>query len=102
MPPRPTHTTTFAARGLRVAWFVYRGPGDQVTFEPQQFKVWEDRRVGANSPWGPGWGPPPIPANNTWEVQATFDAPGTYVVRCVAHDGGLMTVHDITVNVVGS
>ena len=100
LPPRPTHTTTFAARGLRVAWYVYRGAGEQVTFEPEQFKVWEDRRVGARSPWGPGWGPPPLPPDGTWEVQATFDEPGTYVVRCLAHDGGLMTSQDITVNVV--
>ena len=100
LPPRPAHVTTFGARGLRVAWFVYRGAGT-VAFEPEQFQVWEDRRVGANSPWGPGWGAPPLPADDTWEVRATFSEPGTYVVRCLAHDGGLMASRDITV-VVGS
>ena len=99
LPPRPAHVTTFGARGLRVAWFVYRGLGT-VTFEPEQFKVWEDRRVGANSPWGPGWGAPSLPPDDKWEVQATFDEPGTYVVRCLAHDGGLMASEDITVTVV--
>ena len=99
--PRPQGVTTIASRGLRVAWFVYRGAGAAATFEPEQFKVWEDRRVGADSPWAPGWGPPPVPADDTWEVQATFSEPGTYVVRCLAHDGGLMTAGDITVVVAG-
>ncbi|MDE2906254.1 MAG: hypothetical protein OXQ28_09240 [Acidobacteriota bacterium] len=101
LPPRPTHVTTFGARGLRVAWFVYRGPGSEAAFEPEQFQVWEDRRVGANSPWGPGWGAPPLPPDDRWVVQATFDEPGTYVVRCLAHDGGLMVAEDITVVVSG-
>ena len=99
---RPQGVTTIASRGLRVAWFVYRGAGAAATFEPEQFKVWEDRRVGADSPWAPGWGPPPVPADDTWEVQATFSEPGTYVVRCLVHDGGLMTAGDITVVVAGS
>ena len=71
--------------------------GAFISLANAKFKVWEDRRVGANSPWGPGWGPPPLPPDGTWEVQATFDEPGTYVVRCLAHDGGLMTFQDITV-----
>ena len=95
LPPRPTLVTTVAARGLRVAWFVYRGSG-AVTFEPEQFKVWEDRRVGANSPWGPGWEPPPLPPDGKWVTKVTFDEPGTYVVRCLAHDGGLMVAEDVT------
>ena len=95
LPPRPTGVTTVAARGLRVAWFVYRGAG-AVTFEPEQFKVWEDRRVGANSPWGPGWEPPPLPPDGKWVTKVTFDEPGTYVVRCLAHDGGLMVAEDVT------
>ena len=71
LPPRPTLVTTVAARGLRVAWFVYRGAG-AVTFEPEQFKVWEDRRVGANPPWGPGWEPPPLPPDGKWVTKVTF------------------------------
>jgi hypothetical protein len=45
------------AMGLRVAWFVYRGAG-QVTFAPEQFKVYMD--VKGNSPWAPGWTQPPL------------------------------------------
>lgn len=101
LPPRPVHVTTFGARGLRVAWFVFRGEGP-VSFEPEQFQVWEDRRVGANSPWGPGWGAPPLPPDDKWVVQTTFNEPGTYVLRCLAHDGGLMTSEDITVVVGGA
>ena len=96
LPPRPTGVTSTAARGLRVAWFVYRGAG-KVTFEPEQFQVWENRRVGANSPWGPGWETPPPPQDGKWVVQATFSQSGTYVLRCLAHDGGLMTSQDVTV-----
>ena len=44
-PARPGRVTKNAARGLRLAWFVYRGAG-QVTFEPEQFRAWEDTREG--------------------------------------------------------
>ena len=67
---------------------------------PEPFKVWEDRRVGANSPWGPGWETPPLPPDDKWVLQATFGKPGTYVLRCLAHDGGLMASEDITLIVV--
>lgn len=90
------------AIGLRVAWFVYRGAGDKVTFDPPQFKVYQDKRPGGNSPWSPGWNPPALPADNTFPVKVTFSAPGTYVVRLLAHDGGLDTAADVTVNVVGT
>ena len=88
------------ALGLRVAWIVYRGPGDKVTFDPPQFKVYQDKKPGANSPFSPGWGPPPIPADNKFPVKVTFGTPGAYVVRLLAHDGGLDTAADVTVNVV--
>ena len=95
-PERPGRVTKNAARGLRLAWFVYRGAG-KVTFEPEQFRAWEDTREGSNSPWAPGWTVPPVPPDATWEVQATFSAPGAYVLRCLAHDGGLTAAEDITV-----
>jgi hypothetical protein len=85
-----------SSNGLRVAWFKYRGAGE-VRFDPPQFTVWEDTRDGANSPWAAGWRPPPIPPGNKWEVRATFGAPGEYVLRCIAHDGGLATTEDVTV-----
>ena len=86
-----------SASGLWCAWFVYRGAGTKVTFDPPQISVWEDFRVGSNSPWSPGWEPPPVSEDGKWEVSATFDEPGTYVLRAWADDGGLMTYKDITV-----
>ena len=97
-PPDPLGSvsgTPNSASGLRFAWFVYRGAGS-VSFDPPQYNVWEDPRPGANSPWARGWAPPPIPEDNRWVVDATFDDPGTYVLRGQAHDGGLDAVEDIT------
>jgi hypothetical protein len=87
------------ARGLRLAWFVYRGPAARVTFDPPiPFKVWEDQRGG--SPWAPGWQPPPVPPGNKWVHNATFQAPGTYVLRAHTHDGFLFANENITFTVV--
>lgn len=94
-PARPTSLTPIAARGLRLSWFVYRGTVP-VTFDPVQAKVWEDTRANSNSPWGAGWETPDPPSDNKWVVRATFSEPGTYVLRCIAHDGGLGTYEDVT------
>lgn len=91
-----SRTVLFASTGLRLAWFRYRGP-DTVTFDPPQTKVWEDFRDGGGSPWSAGWEPPPIPPDNRWVVRATFNAPGEYVLRCQAHDGGLQAYEDVRV-----
>ena len=89
-----------SALGLRVAWIVYRGAGDKVTFAPEQFKVYGDfLHEGGNSPYTPGWVQPPLPADGRHTVKATFGEPGTYVVRVVAHDGGFETTQDLTVRV---
>jgi len=85
--------------GLRVAWFVYRGPASTVRFSPEQFKVYQDKQPGGNSPWSPGWAPPPIPPDGKFPVTVTFGAPGTFVVRVLASDGGLETAKDVTVTV---
>ena len=101
--PRPTPLqlpARYTAIGLRVAWFVYRGPGKAVTFAPEQFKVYPDYR--SNSPWTPGWSPPPLPADGKFPVTVTFSAPGTFVLRVMAHDGGLLSSQDVTVDVVSS
>jgi hypothetical protein len=90
------YPVTADALGLRVAWFVYRGAG-KVTFAPEQFKVYPDYR--GNSPWTPGWAPPPVSPDGTYPVSVTFSAPGTYVLRVMAHDGGLMSTQDVTVSV---
>jgi hypothetical protein len=88
-----------SANGLRLSWFVYRGPGRAVTFDPPQSKVWEDTRDGGNSPWSAGWVNPPVPPEGKWIVRATFREPGNYVLRCLAHDGGLSSFEDVDVAV---
>ena len=88
-----------AAEGLRVAWFVYRGPPDKVTFDPEQFKVYPVYDLQGNSPWSPGWAPPPLPPNGKFPVTVTFNTSGTFVVRVWAHDGGFSTAKDVTVTV---
>ena len=87
-----------SATGLRFAWYVYRGTGAAVTFDPPMpFKVWEDQRGG--SPWSPGWQPPPIPPGNKWVYDVTFQKAGTYVLRALAHNGSKFTYEDVTFTV---
>lgn len=89
------------AWGLRVSWLVYRGLAKHVVFDPVQFKSYPDYRLNTDSPWTPGWAPPPVPKDGRFPVKVTFSAPGTYVVRALAHDGGLDSAHDVTVIVRG-
>ena len=97
-PRRPGRITTDTATGLRFSWFVYRGAGG-VTFDPLQIVTWEDTRVGRDSPWSPGWSTPEAPEDGRWETAVTFSRPGEYVLRALAHDGGLQTYEDVTVTV---
>ena len=92
---RAARGTPNTATGLRMTWFLYRGPNN-VQFDPPQAEVWEDYRDGGNSPWSPGWVTPKAPPDGKWLVHAKFGEPGTYVLRCQAHDGGLSTIEDIT------
>lgn len=92
----PAQVTVGSATGLRLSWYVYRGAGN-VGFSPNQIKVWEDTRAGANSPWAPRWAPPASPPEGKWVTEVTFDAPGTYVLRCLASDGAVGTDRDVTV-----
>jgi len=86
------------ARGLWFVWAVYRGPASQVKFDPKMpFKVWEDERGG--SPWSPEFKVPPVPAGNRWVYNVTFDSPGTYVLRALAHNGNTFSAELITFNV---
>ncbi len=94
----PVKVTVQKTNGLFLSWNVYRGDG-KVTFNPQQPKPWEDTRTGANSPWGSIWMPPPIPEDGMYDVEVTFDKPGTYVLWGRADDGGLYHDDYITVNV---
>jgi len=95
----PSRVTVGKNVGLHLSWFVYRGPG-KVTFTPEQIKVWEDTRTGANSPWAPVWVAPEMPADGKVTVQAAFSKPGTYVLRSIADDGALTGYDELTVVVV--
>jgi hypothetical protein len=92
----PSRVTVGKVTGLHLAWFVYRGAG-KVTFDPIQIKTWEDTRAGANSPWAPLWAPPPVPPDGKYIVDATFEEPGTYVLRARADDGAALGDQEITV-----
>lgn len=94
----PTRVTVGKVNGLFLSWNVYRGDGE-VTFDPPLPKPWEDTRTSANSPWGALWRPPEQPEDGIWEVTATFDEPGTYVLWGRADDGGLYHDAYITVHV---
>ena len=79
--------------GLRAGWYVYRGSGT-VTFEPEQLAVYPDRNRASRAP---GWTPQPLPDDGRYDARAIFSAPGTYVLRAIAHDGGLGTTQNVTV-----
>ena len=96
-PRSPGPITTDSATGLRLSWFVYRGAGQGVVFEPPQIAVWEDTRPGAHSPWAPGFKTPDAPEDGRWEATVTFNEAGTYVLRAMAHDGGFATSEDVVV-----
>jgi hypothetical protein len=98
-PPR--RITVGKVDGLHLSWFVYRGAGEDVQFDPPQIKVWEDTRAFANSPWAPSWTPPMIPEDNRYVTDIVFPEPGVYILRGRAHDGGLFTDVDVRVEVLG-
>ncbi len=97
-PRDPGRITTDTATGHRFSWSVYRGAGE-VTFDPPQTKVWEDTRDTGGSPWSPGWETPEPPEDGRWITAVTFSEPGAYVLRGIAHDGGLATMADVIVTV---
>jgi len=63
--------------GVQIKWIQYRGPG-KVTFVPDSSPVVHGEPI-------------------TLKSQATFSAPGTYVLRVTANDGQLFTSRDVTV-----
>src|SRR5437867_6405676 len=67
------------AEGVRIRWIQYRGPG-KATFDP------------ANAPAVYG-----KPVDLTTKV--SFSAPGTYLLRAIASDGQLESIHEVTVTV---
>jgi hypothetical protein len=95
----PSSIVPASGPGLRLSWIVYRGNAAAVRFSPEQMKTWTDTRAYANSPWSPPYVIPERPADNTWSVRATFQDPGTYVLRAVASDGAIFTYDNVTVTV---
>jgi len=95
----PSSIVPSSGPGLRLSWIVYRGKAATVTFSPDQMKTWTDTRAYANSPWSPPYNIPEPPPDGKWVVQATFQEPGTYVLRAVASDGALFTYDNVTVSV---
>jgi len=95
----PPGTVPNSLNGFRLSWIVYRGKAAAVTFSPEQLKTWEDTRVYANSPWSPGTIIPEPPPDGQWVAQATFQEPGTYVLRAIASDSALFTYYNVTVSV---
>jgi hypothetical protein len=76
--PRPNATTPPPKTGVKVRWLHYRGAG-RVRFNVEESE--------------PVYGAPLEES-----TQATFDAPGTYVVRALVTDGLLQTPYDILVH----
>jgi hypothetical protein len=68
-----------STQGLRIRWIQYRGPG-KVTFDPD------------NAPAVYG-----KPVELTTKV--SFSAPGTYLLRAIASDGQLESIHEVIVTV---
>ena len=66
-------------QSLRVSWLQWRGPG-LVKFDPKSVRVTDGKAT----------------------TTATFDRPGTYVLRGYAEDASIHTPHDITVTVVAA
>jgi hypothetical protein len=85
--------------GLRFSWIVFRGDASHVTFGTDQLKTWQDTRVYSNSPWSPPYIIPSVPEDGKWEVEVTFDEPGTYVLRAMAGDSALTSSKNLTVTV---
>ena len=103
--PKPrTGQENSDATGLMVAWLVYRGDDTHVTFDPEQFNPNLRGRYHAismcrNRRPMPAWAKAPLPEDGKVAATTTFSEPGTYVLRAMAHDGGLKTTREITVEV---
>ena len=47
----------------------------------------------------PRWKTAEAPEDGRWVTEVTFAEPGAYVLRAIAHDGGLATIDDVTFTV---
>lgn len=107
--------------GLGTGWFIYRGSDAIITLTPEQeHPEYRQRRrteerlaktafrssnresaaVNDTATSADAELPPPkVVTDREVRVTATFDEPGTYTLRAMAHDGGLSGTVDVTVNV---
>lgn len=96
--PNPKYTYT---QGLRAGWDVWRGAG-LVAFDPPHMRAEPQRPMGLGAskinvvPDGP---PLPIGTDGAVTVTATFEEPGTYILRLTGIDGSLATSRFLTVTV---
>ena len=67
------------AEGLRIRWIQYRGPG-KATFDPDSVPAVYGK-----------------PVDLTTKV--SFSVPGTYLLRAIASDGQIESIHEVTVTV---
>ncbi len=100
--PKRREKEDAAKAGLMVGWLVYRGDDTHVTFDPPQFNP--DLRGSSptstfckNLQTVPEWAKAPLPPDGRVSVTATFSQPGSYMLRAMAHDGGLKTTREISV-----
>ncbi len=68
-----------STQGLRIRWIQYRGPG-KVTFDPDNAPAVYGKPVALTT-------------------KVSFSAPGTYLLRAIASDGQLESIHEVTVTV---
>ena len=106
--------------GLGAGWFVYRGPAEPIVLEPEQeHPEYRKQKAivarlqktafasGARTSVATAGGgasqaelpPLNVVTDRPVEVTATFSQPGVYVLRAMAHDGGLHDAVDVTVTV---
>ena len=84
-----------SANGLRLSFFVYRGPGDDRHLRSARRPKCGRTRATAATRHGRAAGEPADSAGNKWTASHLRE-PGTYVLRALAHDGGLLHSQDVT------
>ncbi len=106
--------------GLGTGWFIYRGSDSNISMIPEQeHPEYREREIKKrrlirtafnsgirNSAATTGGGasqkelaPPNVIQDKEIASTARFSAPGTYVLRAMAHDGGLAATVDVTISV---
>ena len=95
------HAWTAAGRGGAAALLDTHRPGAFAlgTFAPGPFAASRAGTAGRPPRVALRAFRPPLPADGRFPVTATFTAPGSYVLRVLAHDGGLQSAQDVAIQV---